>query len=289
MINHESVQNHYPERLRTTLPEDTFPFPPELLSSEKVKAMLVRVTDAYIFYLSAAAQWGNSDGVWHKKVHTNDVIKAMVEIYDPRLGVSLEDAVCAAIGHDIARALQAWFFNSFSDGRTQYDHASEGARMLEDSFPNDPELIQAIAEHSQFAPEHPSAILDLLRDADKIAVLRRLFEKHPFLRVFTKGASYAVTPQILQAFTEKRLAHNKDRHTPADEYIFYLAWIWDIQTPAARAVIARERIPEKIIEFVAENMRVEEDVLEALVQGVHSWRVQHGLTAELPASGPTLL
>jgi len=164
--------------------EDTFTFPEELEESKKIKYALEVVTNKYLFYLQAAASAYKYpgmpnilEGVYDKLTHTNDVIKAAIETFEPGNSATLEDVVLAAIYHDMYRSFQGFYFFDYRDGVTGYKHGEEAATFMREKIPAEfisEQVIVAVNSHSKFTPDNQEYLTLVIRDIDKIAIIRRI-------------------------------------------------------------------------------------------------------------------
>lgn len=259
------------------------------------------------------------EGVYDKVTHSNDVIKAAIETWKPGHRVSLEDVVVAAIYHDLFRSLQGFFFLDYRDGKIGYLHGEEAARYIVLTVPEEyilkpyskalqspPDLwdlneeerknlkkkqmrrkrrspiVRAVESHSKLNPLDDKYLTLLLRDIDKIAIIRRITEIQERLErtrtgVLESGLSeevkatfkrqsdiprYVLNPEIEPYLKRRVLVNGALRKTKMDELVYHLAWIWDLNTQKAREIFAQDRLPEKIILYIERELIPTPDDIE---------------------------
>lgn len=263
----EAQQTKHPDRRFGHIwRDDHLSFPAGLENSPKIRKYLDYVTHSYIYWLFAASaegyKYGDSDPnedfsdthemVWYKVLHTNDVIWAIMRLFEEGHGFTLEDAVCVALIHDNHRAAQGGFFHSYSDNGTGMNHGENGAVVVGAHLNKDGEdyhIIHAAAEHGvlNVNQEKLTYLVKLIRDADKAMIMIRMFEFQVFSRSGGRKGS-EISHLILKAFIERRTADTRERKTEADEYVYYLAWIWDLNFNATKLLIAQSGVLEEIMQ-----------------------------------------
>ncbi len=278
-----------PLQMASLVDTDTFSFPPHLLESTKIARVLELVMNKYLFYLLAGAAHPTAateitENIYHKISHTNDVVKAAIEVYAENEELSLEDAVCLALAHDLSRAVQGWFFNKYSDSATRMNHAEAGAKAYAQFFPEDTKLIDAIFKHNQLAPDNPTYAVRFIRDIDKISIWRRIFDTKA-ATAYKSVAGDNVSNIVVTYFSNKKSVPREHVISEADDWICSLAWIWDLNFQKARLALAQEHLPEKILAYIQSNFTVKPHQVVLLKNGIAEW-YQHfelGTANFLPA------
>lgn len=200
-----------------------------------------------------------------KIVHTYGVVKYAGEIARKMecSGEDVELAELIGLLHDIGRFEQIRRFHSFEPGTM--DHAVFGAELLfgeeklirrfveDDKFD---ELIDAaIRKHSDFKLEgiHDARTLfhaKLIRDADKLDNCRvKLEDAMETLLDLSADevGKYAISPKVREdAFAGKCIC-SKDRRTPMDYWVSYVAYFYDLNFQETLDIVAEEQYVKRII------------------------------------------
>lgn len=272
--------------------EDTFQIPEHLaiLIDEagwrQIQEVLSFVTNKYLYYLLAYSQGVyfvedqeaqvSLEDVYLKLIHTNDVIKAAIDIYTLNSELTFADALCEASTHDVARAFQGWFFRLYSDGKTGFDHAEHGAEIIEAVFPELKTVIEGIREHSKLKPEKESYAVKFIRDIDKLAILRRVLDKYQG-EAYKLGNGKMITLKVAEYFFNHTLVDRRFVVTEADDLLCMLAWIWDINLEKTCQVLALEQLPERIFERLQNDFEADPILLQKIKTGIYEWYAIHGL------------
>lgn len=205
------------------------------------------------------------DKIHLKIVHTYCVVECAEEIAT-RMYLGQEDVQLAKIIgllHDIGRFEQIRRFHSFEPGTM--DHAVYGAELLfgpekmirrfvkEDTF--DKLIETAIAKHSDFRLEgtsdaHTLLHARLIRDADKLDNCRvKLEDAMETLLDLSADevGKYAISPKVREdAFAGKCIC-SKDRRTPMDYWVSYVAYFYDLNFQETLDIVAEEQYVKRII------------------------------------------
>lgn len=205
------------------------------------------------------------DKIHLKIVHTYCVVECAEEIAT-RMYLGQEDVQLAKIIgllHDIGRFEQIRRFHSFEPGTM--DHAVYGAELLfgpekmirrfvkEDTF--DKLIETAIAKHSDFRLEgtsdaHTLLHARLIRDADKLDNCRvKLEDAMETLLDLSADevGKYAISPKVREdAFAGKCIC-SKDRRTPMDYWVSYVAYFYDLNFRETLDIVAEEQYVKRII------------------------------------------
>jgi hypothetical protein len=197
--------------------------------------------------------------IWDKIIHIGDCVQAAMDIVsgDPALANMKRCALLMAVLHDVGRFKQAAEYGDYSDFRTKFDHAHEGSEIFRDAcalhggFGLDPEEIDVIADaiwwHSSYSYDGSKLAPKLLRDLDKLALLRRSdYQIQTYLNErngFTLGPP---TPVVETAFNEKRLVPNDALHTVEDGILRMMSWWHDIRLDSTKNIIIKEGLIEHL-------------------------------------------
>ena len=199
-----------------------------------------------------------------KIVHTYGVIRCSEEI-GRRMGLQAEDMELAkliALLHDIGRFEQLKRFNSFE--ADTMDHATYGVQVLfeegmirqfieEDTW--DDVIRTAIAKHSDYeltgiTDERTLLHARLIRDADKLDNCRvKLEDAMETLLDLSADevGKYAISPKVREdAFAGKCIC-SKDRRTPMDYWVSYVAYFYDLNFRETLDIVAEEQYVKRII------------------------------------------
>lgn len=189
-----------------------------------------------------------------KVIHTREVVRAGFDIVVAEKDVDWNyfqvGTVCLL--HDIARFDQA-LMRSFSDKKTDFDHALVGSEMIKkqnfstlSSLGIDKEsVICAVENHSKYLYEGENRYAKLIRDADKLALLRAMPEH---LAVEDWGfAEEGVTEEALKSFVNNKLVLHKHVNTKADLFLAWLVWENDLNFTATKRAFIDEGIRDWMV------------------------------------------
>ena len=167
-----------------------------------------------------------------------------------------------ALLHDIGRFEQLKRFNSFE--ADTMDHATYGVKVLfeegmirqfieEDTW--DDVIRTAIAKHSDYeltgiTDERTLLHARLIRDADKLDNCRvKLEDAMETLLDLSADevGKYAISPKVREdAFAGKCIC-SKDRRTPMDYWVSYVAYFYDLNFQETLDIVAEEQYVKRII------------------------------------------
>lgn len=198
-----------------------------------------------------------------KVIHTREVVRAGFDIVDVEKGVDWNyfqvGTVCLL--HDIARFNQA-LMRSFSDKKTDFDHALVGSEMIkkqnfstfESQGINKESVICAVENHSKYLYEGEDWYAKLIRDADKLALLRSMPEH---LSIENWGfAEEGVTEEALESYVNKKLVLHKHINTKADLFLAWLVWENDLNFSETERLFVDEGIKDWMVGELA-KLKVE--------------------------------
>lgn len=189
-----------------------------------------------------------------KVIHTREVVRAGFDIVKAEKGVEWNyfqvGVVCLL--HDIARFDQA-LMRSFSDNKTDFDHAFEGSEMIKnkDFFEfeslgiNKESVVCAVENHSKYLYGGEDYYAKLIRDADKLALLRTMPEH---LAVEKWGyVEEGVTEEALESYVNKKLVLHKNIKTKADLFLAWLVWEHDLNFSETKRLFIDEGIRDWMV------------------------------------------
>ena len=226
-----------------------------VIDRERVKQAFQEYTDRYDIH---------DEKIRLKVEHTYRVADISEQIAE-KLGLSEEDIALAwLIGmlHDIGRFEQLKRFNSFE--ADTMDHATYGVQVLfeegmirqfieEDTW--DDVIRTAIAKHSDYeltgiTDERTLLHARLIRDADKLDNCRvKLEDAMETLLDLSADevGKYAISPKVREdAFAGKCIC-SKDRRTPMDYWVSYVAYFYDLNFRETLDIVAEEQYVKRII------------------------------------------
>lgn len=184
----------------------------------------------------------------HKLNHTFHVVDNSKYLCDK---LNLDDetkeiAMIIALLHDIGRFYQAKELQNFREDINNYDHATIGIKIL---FSNNlirkfiknkkyDEIIKsAIANHNKYIVDFENMNnmqalhSKLIRDADKLDSFRAKYEEDIYTMAnITKEEieNSLISDNILNSFMNEKTILSKDRKTPIDIWISYIAFIYGL-------------------------------------------------------------
>ena len=171
--------------------------------------------------------------------------------------------------HDVGRFEQLRRYGTFNDAES-IDHAACSAEVLFDrgqirqytpDAAEDALLRTAVAWHSAYrlpADLDPRTRLycDLLRDADKIDILRVNVET-PLEEIYNVTTEQlraaAITPAVEQAFYEHHAVLRALKRTPADNVVGHASLVYELVYPESLREVSRQGYLWQLLDFKTEN------------------------------------
>lgn len=214
-----------------------------------------------------------------KIVHTYHVA-ALCEKIARSLHLSDEDVELAwllGMLHDIGRFEQLRRYGTFSDAES-IDHAMFGAELLFSDIwligdyldvekNQDPKeekdagelmlLRTAIESHSVYRlkrdmDERTRMFCDILRDADKIDILRVNVEV-PLEEIYnttTRELKHAVvSPEVMEAFREEHAVLRSLKKTPVDHVVGHMALVFELVYPISVRLVEQQGYLDQLMNF----------------------------------------
>lgn len=190
----------------------------------------------------------NDDKIKHKLHHTFYVVDNSKYLCDK---LNLDDetkelAMIIALLHDIGRFDQTKELQSFREDINNYDHAALGVKLLFGNnliryfIENDKydEIIKiAIANHSKYIVDFNSMneiqVLHskIIRDADKLDSFRAKYEDDIYTMANITQEEIEnslISDNIFNDFMNEKTILSKDRKTPIDIWVSYIAFIYGL-------------------------------------------------------------
>jgi len=190
--------------------------------------------------------------ILRKILHTKEVVMAGIEIMEKEKSIEWNPYMVGAVtfAHDFGRFPQA-LLGSFSDTKTRFDHASEGARLIEkENFSelasmgiDTKVLAEAVRQHSRLEYSGEEVYVKFVRDADKLGLMR-FIEYHLADYEVPHGS---VTKGTLEAVLAKKSVLHKDVKTKVDVYLSWLSWIYDLNFEATKEMFVDDGLRNMVL------------------------------------------
>lgn len=210
----------------------------------------------------------NDDKVKHKLNHSLHVVDNARYLCNKLNleGETKELAMIIALLHDIGRFDQAKKLKSFREDINSYDHATLGTKLLFENnlireFVKDnkyDDIIEtAISNHSKFIVDFDNMnevqILHskIIRDADKLDSFRAKYEDDIYLMANIKQEEIEnslISDNILNDFMNEKTILSKDRKTPIDIWVSYIAFIYGLYFKESLIYIKENDYVNKLID-----------------------------------------
>lgn len=207
-----------------------------------------------------------------KEDHTARVCKHMTELAGT---LNIDDnqkalANVVALFHDVGRFQQYTQYRTFNDFRSE-DHASLGVRILQenrvlDALPPDEQILvkKAVCYHNgRGIPDDIAKAVQLarmIRDADKVDILAMVTSEKAELRMIPSpefGAADAISPGIAEYILQGEVARFDQIRTTADQMLFRMSWVLDMNFAWTFRKIRQERYLEKMATHLPNNRCVQ--------------------------------
>lgn len=177
----------------------------------------------------------------------------------------IEIAWLTGLLHDVGRFEQLRRYGTFIDAES-IDHAEFGADILFhenkirdyiDDASEDELLEKAVRCHSAYCvpaeySEREKKFADLLRDADKIDILKVniLFPLEEIYNVTTQELkNCTVTPEVMQAFHEGHAVLRSLKKTPVDNVVGHISLVYELVYPVSTKIMYEQGYLEKLMDF----------------------------------------
>lgn len=180
----------------------------------------------------------------------------------------IELAWLTGLLHDVGRFEQLKRYGTFIDAQS-IDHAEFGADILfqegkirdyiEDTL-EDELLEKTVRCHSAYrVPANYTArekkIADLLRDADKIDILKVniIVPFEEIYNVTTYDLKHCkVTEEVMQAFFEEHAVLRSLKKTPVDNIVGHISLVYELVYPISRKLVCEQGYLNKLMDFQSE-------------------------------------
>ena len=213
-----------------------------------------KVLDAFAAYIRP---YDAQDPKVSLKIHHTYRVAALCEQIGRSIaleGTALDLAWLCGILHDDGRFEQLRRFGTFDDSKS-IDHARAGVQVLfeqghiRDYLDDDSEdamLRTAVEWHSAYRlpdglDERPVMYCNILRDADKIDILRVNVET-PLEDIYNVTTAELlaspVTPAVQQAFYEHHAVLRSIKQHPADHAVGHSSLVYELVYPESRCIVA---------------------------------------------------
>lgn len=224
-----------------------------------------RYQQAYVLQQTqwdATKQDKNISMIWDKMKHIVDCDRASYDIWrlNPRFH-NLRYGHFLAETHDIRRFYQVAHFGDYSDSRTQYNHAVEGATLIRrdqihlTKIGYTPEEIEMLADgvehHSSYRYTGENYAAKFARDMDKLALMRE-FDHTWNVNINGHGLYIVgeVSDDAFNQFKHQEPILNANVHTTSDAMLRMAGWQFDINFPETKQLIAKEYLVPHILHLI---------------------------------------
>lgn len=188
--------------------------------------------------------------------------------------------------HDVGRFEQLRQYGTFNDAAS-IDHAACSAQVLFDQghirdYLEDPAedalLRTAVTWHSAYRlPDGLDArtrlYCDLLRDADKIDILRVNVET-PLEEIYNVTTAQlrtaAVTPAVEQAFYAHHTVLRALKRTPADNVVGHISLVYGLVFPESLRIVQEQGWLDRLLDFASDNPETRRK-FAAMRDHMHAW------------------
>ncbi|MBD5647243.1 MAG: HD domain-containing protein [Desulfovibrio sp.] len=194
-------------------------------------------------------------------------------------------SLLAALYHDVARFEQYRRYRTFRD-RESCNHGLEGVRILKrerrlegEPAPLRRRVLAGVGLHNRFAlpahlPEEIAEVTHVVRDADKLDILRIMHENlcgpepyHPTVVLGLPDDPALVSPAVLRAAREGRVASYADLASVNDLRVLLGTWLFDMHFPASRRQFATAGHARELLEGLPQDENYG-DTRAALLRGI---------------------
>lgn len=200
--------------------------------------------------------------ILNKVLHTSETVEAGIDISMRTGHVDWDPFVVCTVCllHDVGRFRQA-LLGSYSDIETNFDHAAVGAKMIDNRELKEMETMginrtlisEAVRRHSAIKYEGGEIYAKLVRDADKLSLLRYM----PYLMDNERFPRGEVDEMALNQFRTGGMVRHENMHTKADVLLAWLCWQNDFNFEATKMAFVDEGVKEWVEnELLSEGVRV---------------------------------
>lgn len=229
------------------------------------RKMAMKVFDEYVKNYNA-----NDEKIKLKIEHTYRVCE-LCESIAQKSGFSKEEMDLAwvlGLLHDIGRFEQLRRYGTFIDADS-IDHAEFGADILfkqgkirefVSDIQEDKLIENAVRYHSsyrlpEFLTERERKFADLLRDADKIDILKVniIVPLEEIYNVSTYELTHSkVSEEVFKAFWEEHAVLRKLKKTPVDHVVGHISLVYELVYPVSMKLVDEQGYLNKLMNFQSE-------------------------------------
>lgn len=132
---------------------------------------------------------------------------------------------------------------------------SGALRSFADASPDDALILAAVAQHSAFRvadglDARTAAFCDVVRDADKIDILRVNCENTPMTILGATDGEFLASgfsPAALQAFAERRCVARDERREPADQLLGMVCFVFELAYPESLRIVREQGYLDRLL------------------------------------------
>jgi len=176
-------------------------------------------------------------------------------------------ATLAALLHDIGRFSQITNYDTFYDHKST-DHGDEGERVLKENdfikkFTTNEKIIDIILKSTKYhnkyeidsnLDEKTTLICKIVRDADKLDIMREQFNK-------VKEDKIVIRDSMIDSICNKKICGIYDDETDADGITRALSWVFDLNFKYSYLFLDENKIIEKKLNLLEMYGETEETKL----------------------------
>ncbi len=207
-----------------------------------------------------------------KEQHTRRVRVIMAELVQsigagPEFG-ELADA--AALLHDVGRYLQYQKYRTFNDFRS-VDHAELAVEVIKEhnalegwEREDAVKVRQAVRSHNnRHLPSDLTGdtlvLAQMIRDADKLDIFDMIVAEDDETRMISSPeyrTASVVSPRIVEVVLSGHTAYFEDMRTAADQMIFRMSWVYDLNFAYSFSRLHSKQILEKMTAMLPETQEI---------------------------------
>lgn len=218
--------------------------------------------------------------LWYKKEHSIRVREYMLTLgHDLQLNKNqMFHAEVIGLFHDVGRFEQYVRYHTFKDYQSE-DHAKLGLSVLEreqvflgrGSDQEKDLIFTAILNHNQRVVQenvvgNTLVFCKLIRDADKLDILEQVITfyenpaRTPHFAIDSNHKDQRYSSEIIQGILRGKQISYTSVKTPVDIKLIRLAWLLDLNYPAALDIAKRKQFLLRLFAFIPQT----EDTLKVL-------------------------
>gem|GEM_PF-1322437 len=205
-----------------------------------------------------ASSWKIRQNMLLKIRHTKDVVEAGWEIIrgEKEIDWNMGMVIIACFFHDIGRFQQA-LLGSFEDWETNYDHGDKGAKLIwQRNWSGFRQLgidrdgvVEAIRRHNKYKAGTEDIYVKLVRDADKLALLRHM----KFLLREVDCTNGGISETVISDYLAGGMVKNENVVTKNDTYLRWLSWENDFNFETTRRLFIKEEVKDWVFSEIGKS------------------------------------